>query len=146
MEITISHQVHINKSPEEVYNFVTVPANHLRFASAFTHVELVSGSPGTLGTVVARTASFMGKELYTLHEVVALKPNELIAMKLIQGPMPMEEVFLLEPDAQGTRVTLVLSATPKGLMKVAAPVVKVKVDQQVTADLENLKRILEEEL
>jgi uncharacterized membrane protein len=145
MAITISHQVHIEKSPSAVFNFVINPQNHLRFASAFNQVELVSGEPGSLGARVARSATFMGKDICTLHEVVAIKPNELIAMKLVEGPMPMDEVFLLEEADGGTRVTLVLSAEPKGMLKLAAPMVKLKVDQQVTTDLENLKRILEED-
>ncbi len=145
MAITITHQVYIERSPADIFNFVLNPQNHLRFASAFNQVEIVSGEPGILGTVVARSASFMGKDISTLHELVAIKPNELIAMKLIQGPMPMDEVFLLEELDGGTLVTLVLSAEPKGMLKLAAPMVKAKVDQQVSTDLENLKRILEEE-
>lgn len=109
--------VKVNKSVEQVWAFITNLENQKKLSTFITGIE-VSG-PLQLGTKYKIETTSMGMKNVTTNEVVAFEPNRKFGVKTF-APPPASDVtntYLLEPDGDGTKLTLQMDATlvPAGM-------------------------------
>lgn len=109
--------VKVNKSVEQVWAFITNLENQKKLSTFITGIE-VSG-PLQLGTKYKIETTSMGMKNITTNEVVAFEPNRKFGVKTF-APPPASDVtntYLLEPDGDGTKLTLQMDATlvPAGM-------------------------------
>jgi carbon monoxide dehydrogenase subunit G len=109
--------VKVNKSVEQVWAFITNLENQKKLSTFITGIE-VSG-PLQLGTKYKIETTSMGMKNVTTNEVVAFEPNRKFGVKTF-APPPASDVtntYVLEPDGDGTKLTLQMDATlvPAGM-------------------------------
>jgi carbon monoxide dehydrogenase subunit G len=101
--------VFINRSQQDVFDFLSNPANFHRWMPMMQSAMWTSsGEPG-VGTTGRGIMKMAGRELELLLEVAQWDEPNLLGFKILNNPFPlevMEYVYRLEPEDGGTRLTL----------------------------------------
>jgi hypothetical protein len=134
----------IEKSPHEIFAFLSVPENHAKFIPGM--LEFKGASPGSFAQVGAKALGLrrlLGRRLDLPYEIIESEPDKKLAMKGEMGPISYEDGYLLEPRGSGTRVTFWLRFKPAGWIWLAMPILIPwgKIHGAETAA--NLKRVLQ---
>jgi carbon monoxide dehydrogenase subunit G len=113
----IETSVKIGKSAEQVWAYLTNLDNQKKLSSYITGIEV--SEPLKVGTRYKIETTSMGMKNVTTNEVVAFEPNKKFGVKTLAAP-PASDVtntYVLEPDGDGTRLTLLMDATlvPAGM-------------------------------
>lgn len=109
--------VKVNRSVEQVWAFITNLDNQKKLSTFITGVEV--NGPLQMGTKYKIETTSMGMKNITTNEVVAFEPNKKFGVKTF-APPPASDVtntYILEPDGDGTKLTLQMDATlvPAGM-------------------------------
>ena len=134
--------IDIERPPDEVFAFVTDLDNLARWQPTVREVrwdgELHAGGE------FEETRELLGRRARSRLEVVALEPGREFSIRVVEGPVPLTVRHLLEPAANGTRLTLEAEGEAGGLLRLAAPIAERAAARQASQDLERLKRLIEE--
>jgi carbon monoxide dehydrogenase subunit G len=106
-------------------------------------VILHDAPPIRLGSRYTEIAIIAGRELKTTYEVIDMEPPKKVRVRTVKSVFPIGVLLQLEEEAEGTRVSINLDFTLKGVYKLAAPVVQGIVRQQARDILRRLKKITE---
>ncbi len=142
MSIDISAEIAIGRPRTEVAAFVMDPENDTAWIGGITESKSATDGAIGVGSKVARTAKFLGRELNYVNEVTALEEGQLLAMKA-EKPFPMEIRYEFEDTGQGTLTRVSVSGEGSGFFRLAAPLLAPMVRRNVAGDLRRLKAILE---
>jgi carbon monoxide dehydrogenase subunit G len=85
----------------------------------------------------------LGRELDTTVEVTAWDPPNHAAFKSVGGPFPFEYKVTLEPEGEGTKVSMNGQADVGGFFKLAEGLLGGRMRKQFKQDFETLKSVLE---
>lgn len=106
--------------------------------------RMLTPPPLRVGSKVAFTARFLGRELAYTYEVVDLVEAQRLVMRTADGPFPMETTYTWLDTADGkTEMTLRNRGEPSGFSKVTAPAMGAAMRAANRKDLNRLKAILE---
>jgi carbon monoxide dehydrogenase subunit G len=113
----IETSVKVGKPVEQVWAFITNLDNQKKLSSYITGIEV--SEPLKVGTRYKIETTSMGMKNVTTNEVVAFEPNKKFGVKALAAP-PASDVtntYVLEPDGDGTKLTLLMDATlvPAGM-------------------------------
>ena len=101
--------VFINRSQQDVFDFLSNPANFHRWMPMMQSAMWTSsGEPG-VGTTGQGIMKMAGREMELLLEVTRWNVPSRLGFKVLNNPFPleaMEYVYRLEPEDSGTRLTL----------------------------------------
>ena len=75
MPVDVTVEEEIARPRETVAAFATDPANDTRWIKALSHARKLTDGPVAPGTRVERIASFLGREIVYVNEVVAFEPG-----------------------------------------------------------------------
>jgi hypothetical protein len=78
-----------------------------------------------------------------LLEVTELEEPVLLALRIIEGPLPMEIRTVLEPQGALTRIHVSATGELGGLRRVTAPVLAPAAKRQLRVYYERLREVLE---
>lgn len=93
--------------PEKVASIMFDPAHDPDWIGGAKSVEAPSGDPTAVGARVTRHGGFMGRRFSWQTEVADFKPNRLLRMRFIEGPMKGGDVtYTIEPEGDGSRVSI----------------------------------------
>ena len=135
----------INRSLQDVFDYVTNPANDALWQSGVESSEWASdGSPG-VGAINKVVRNFMGRKIESEIELTVWDPPNQMTGKSIGGPIPMEMTQKFEANGNGTLLTLTGQADIGGFFKLAEGLVGKQVEKQIESDHVALKQILEAE-
>lgn len=145
MPVDVQTEVVIDKPPAAVAAFASDPTNAPQWYVNIKSVEWKTEPPVRVGSRVAFTARFMGRQLAYTYEVVELVPDAKFVMRTAEGPFPMETTYTWQPVGNGgsTRMTLRNRGEPSGFSKIAAPLMASAMARATRKDLAALKRLLE---
>ncbi|RKR13748.1 SRPBCC family protein [Arthrobacter oryzae] len=133
----------ISRSPEDVYAFLADGLNNPKWRSGIQHITLKSGSPGALGTVYSQTLTGPGgRPIAGDYEITTADPGQRLCFQVVAGPARPSGEYHLSAAPGGTKVRFTLDLQPKGLMKIAGPMIARTMQTEV-AQLTNLKSVLE---
>lgn len=109
--------VKVNKSVEQVWAFITNLENQKKLSTYISGIEV--SEPLKVGTKYKIETTSMGMKNVTTNEVISFEPNKKFGVKTLAAP-PASDVtntYLLEPDGDGTKLTLQMDATlvPAGM-------------------------------
>jgi hypothetical protein len=90
---------------------------------------------------VERIAHFLGKRIEYVLEVVEHRPGELLMMKSVKAPFPMEVAYRFADAEGGTRMEIHVAGG--GGPRVMGPLTSFMVRRNLKRDLRRLKGILE---
>ena len=112
--------IHIDRPPQEVFDFMSDPANLPRWNSVIQSAEWTTrGEPG-VGSTARLRARVLGSRKEVLWEFVAWDPPRRYSYAMRQRFFPMaglETVMTFEPEGRGTRVRFDGRAELVGPMK-----------------------------
>jgi hypothetical protein len=141
--VDVVSEIEIPHARGAVAAFAMDPDNATAWYENITAVEWKSEPPLTVGSRIAFVASFLGRRLSYIYEVIDLVPGERFVMRTADGPFLMETTYTWDdaPDG-GTRMTLRNRGEPSGFAKVTGPVMARAMQRANRKDLQRLKEIL----
>jgi uncharacterized protein YndB with AHSA1/START domain len=142
--ITTRVTVEIARPVDEVFTFVTTPANFPRWAGAVVAASRqTSPGPVGVGTTFTQQNRLLGRRFTTALRVVAYEPGRRFEYASTAGPIGFAGHYTFAPTAGGTRFTAVDETTPPGLLRRLAPLLRPLAQRQIARNLARLKAVLE---
>jgi carbon monoxide dehydrogenase subunit G len=142
--IAIEKSIFINRPLQEVFEFMSNPANDAKWSSSTSSAEWTSEGPPGVGSTIKQVGRFMGRDTTGTGEVTAWDPPNAFAVKSLTGPIPFESMTKFESKENGTQLTISAQAEVGGFFKIAEGLVKRQAEKQFDTDLGSLKVLLEE--
>ena len=148
MAINVRAELLINKPKDQVAAYATNPHNDPLWVSGIVESKMLTDPPLALGSRVERVASFMGKRIQYILEVVEWEPGSRMGMHSIKGPFPMDVTYEFEEAPSemvelGTLARIRVKGEASGFFKLASPLLAQAVKRSIGKDLKNLKEIME---
>ncbi len=137
------HSVFINRPPQDVFDFVTSPANSPKWQGSVENAEWTSESPVGVGSTWRSVATFLGRKLESIIEITSWDPPNGHSFKSISGPIPFENTLRFESKDNGTQLHISGQAEIGGFFKLAEGLVGKQVEKQLESDFAALKLLLE---
>jgi uncharacterized protein YndB with AHSA1/START domain len=136
--------VQINRPPAAVFAFFADSENDLQWRP---HVKEITrnGPVGPGMTYRQRIAGPGGRAVASDFEVTAYEPDTHLAFRVTVGPVRPVGDYTFRPVADGTEVTLTLSAELAGVKKLLMSRPVQRAMESEVAGLDRAKRILESE-
>jgi len=139
----VATEIVIERGRQDVARYATDPANDPVWIGGITEAQMLTDPPLAEGTRVRRVASFLGKRIEYVNEVVELRPDSLLAMRSVQSPFPMRVTYEFKEAPGGTLARIRVQGKPEGLYRLAGPAMAPAVRRSITRDLKTLKRLME---
>lgn len=136
--------IHIDRAPEEVFAFVTDPANYLLWQPSLVEIRPHSKGPLRVGSEATEVRRFLGREVETSWACVEHEPVSRSAIETDAGPVPFRGTFELEPFVGGTRLTWSVE-TRGAASRLGGPLVGLATRRELGANARRLKQLLEGE-
>jgi uncharacterized protein YndB with AHSA1/START domain len=131
----------IARSAAEVFAYV-VDATKLATWQTNT-VSAVPDGPMGLGTKIREVHRAPGgRQIATVVEVVEYEPPHLFGMRVVEG-LPVHCQVCLKPRSGGTRLCFRVYSRPRGVMRIAQPILHPMLKRQFNQHCTNLKAVLE---
>lgn len=146
MAIDVKVSGRIDRPPDQVAGFAMEAENDTRWIGGISSARRLTTGPTDVGTRVERVASFMGKRIDYVMDVVELEPGRKIVLRSVKSPFPMKVTYGFERIDSGTEVTLRVEGEPAGFYKLAGGLMAPGVRKNLTSDLKRLKDICESEI
>ena len=144
MAVDVVTTVDIARSRQAVADFASDPGNATAWYENIKAVEWKTAKPLKAGSRVVFTANFLGRTLVYTYEVVEFVPRELLVMRSVKGPFPMETTYVWRATSDGkTHMTLRNRGFPTGFSRAAAPLMALAMRRANRKDLRKLKQLLE---
>lgn len=100
--------------------------------------------PLGIGSQIAFEASFLGRTLAYVYEVIEFRPLEKLVMRTTDGPFPMETIYSWrQVDETHTLMRLTNRGKPSGFSKLMKPFMARMMRKANKKDLQRIKEILE---
>lgn len=137
------NEIVINRSAADVYEYLADGLNDTHWREGVKSIALRSGTPGEKGAVYSQTLSGPGgRDIAGDYEITEAVPGRELRFQVTAGPARPTGVYTLTAEEKGTRVRFSLDLAPKGLMRLAAPMITRTMRSEV-AQLDRLKTELE---
>lgn len=137
--------VEIDRPVADVFAWVTDPARLSTWQTNTVAVAIETDGPLGVGTRLRETHRAPGgRRLDSLVEVVAYEPDRCFALRILEGPLPVDGTFAFTPAAGGTRVEMRGHGAPGGPLRFLAPLLARVLRRQLARDLATLKQVLEQ--
>ena len=137
----------INRSPQDVFDYVTDPANDANWQGPAESSRWTSESPHGVGSTQEQVIKFLGRKLELTSEITMWDSPNTTGFRVIEGPIiPFQGVFAFESTGEGgTELTVDFEGEIGGFFKMAEGLVGRQMEKQFDTDLNALKLLLEGE-
>jgi uncharacterized protein YndB with AHSA1/START domain len=143
MAIDVKAEAEIERPPADVAAFAMEAENDPRWIGGISSARRLTPPPTGIGTRVERVASFMGRRIDYVMDVVELVPNERIVLKSVKAPFPMRVTYEFVPRGGKTLASVHVEGEPAGFYRVAGGLMAPAVKKNLIGDLKRLKSIVE---
>jgi carbon monoxide dehydrogenase subunit G len=133
----------INRPVQEVFDFMTNPANFAQWQSGTKSAKWASEGPVSVGSVFHSVGEMMGREMKMDLEITQWSPPTVWGIKGQSGPMKFEAISKFESKDGGTQVTQTFEGEVGGLFSIAEGLAIKQLQKQVENDGNTLKKLLE---
>ena len=138
--------VSINRSPQDVFDYVSDPANDANWQGPSESSQWTSEAPPGVGSTQDSVIKFLGRKIDSTLEITIWDPPNTLGFKVIEGPMPYEGTMGFESTAEGgTELTADFEGEIGGFFKMAEGLVGKQLEKQLDTDFSALKLLLEGE-
>ena len=134
--------VDVARPAHDVFQYVTDPTK-LREWQGTDNVEQITAGPVGLGSRLREVRVVLGRRLESLTEVVAYEPDRRFEIRILSGPMPVEDRWVFEEVAGGTRVLFSTEGSTHGILRLAEPLIGVVLARRRRTHHARLKHALE---
>ena len=140
--MTFRFAIDVARPVHDVFEYVTDPAK-LREWQGTENVEQVTAGPVDRGTRLREVRVVLGRRLESVTEVVTYQPDRRFEIRILSGPMPVEDRWAFEEAAGGTRVVFSTEGSARGILRLAEPLIEVVLEHRRRAHHARLKHALE---
>jgi len=133
----------IKRDVEDVFAFITDPGAQSQWQAATLENKKLTDGPVGIGTQIQHLGKFLGKKIETIAEVIEYEPHSQYRYKSIQGFMPVDMQYILEPEQGGTKLKLIAGGSLGGFFTLVEPLVAMASRRLIASDLRRLKAVLE---
>ncbi len=140
------HSVEINRTPDDVFAFVTDPSRFAEWQDAVVRASRLDDGPPGVGSRISLTRLVGKREQTMTSELTEYSPPRSYAFRVIDGPVRARGKGSFEPlsNGQQTRFTFELDFDGHGIGKLLVPlVVRRQAAKELPQSHESLKRHLE---
>jgi ligand-binding SRPBCC domain-containing protein len=141
--LTFEKRLTINRPRQEVFDFVSDPANDALYRSDAEFAEWSSEAPIGVGSSMRSVSRFMGREVETTSEFTVWDPPETYAFRTVGGSFPARYTMVFDSVEGGTRLTARGEIAFKGVFKVVEWLFGKQIKAQAESDFDALKLLLE---
>jgi uncharacterized protein YndB with AHSA1/START domain len=139
--------VFVNRSQQDVFEFLTNPANLSKWNSNFAAAEWTSSDAPSLGSTHKVLAKMSGGKNEGLFEITQWEPPHRYGYKSISGlPFPIESIestVTLAPKENGTQITFESQFGLAGILKFAEGMFRKLAEKGDGDNFDTAKRLLE---
>ena len=136
--------VSIARTREDVFDYVTDPANDAQWQSSVQSSQWASQPPHGVGSTQNLVNRFLGRKIKSTLEVTAWDRPNKYGFKVIKGPVPFQGVTELTTSGElGTELTVDIEAEFGGFFKLAEGLVGKQLEKTLDTDFNALKVVLE---
>ena len=133
----------INRPLQEVFDFMTNPANFAQWQSGTKSAKWASVGPVGVGSIFNSVGEMMGREMKMDLEITQWSPPTVWGIKGQSGPMKFEAISKFESKDGGTQVTQTFEGEVGGLFSITEGLAIKQLQKQVETDGNALKKVLE---
>ena len=141
--VNVQTEILIRRPREVVASYASDPDNAPAWYVNIRSAQWQTPRPWAVGSRVAFTARFLGRNLDYVYELTELVPGYKLTMRTSQGPFPMRTSYSWSDENGATLMTLHNTGEPSGFSAVAGIFMAPMMRRAMRKDLENLKKILE---
>jgi uncharacterized membrane protein len=143
MSVDTAATITVNRPRADIADYLLDPSNDTTWIGGIRTARLVTNGPVGVGSQVERIASFLGRKVEYVNEIVELTDTKL-AMKSVKAPFPMRVTYEFhEAGPEATEVIVRVEGNPKGFYGFAGPLMNKAVHRSISGDLRTLKQVLE---
>jgi hypothetical protein len=143
MALDETAEIRISRPADAVATYMFDPANDPTWIGGISEAQPLGEAPLGVGSRVRRRASFLGRRIDYVMEIVALEPGRRLAMHAVEAPMPMDVTYEVDQAADGAVARVRVQGDAGGLYRLAGPLVSAQVGRSIGSDVRRLKGILE---
>jgi uncharacterized protein YndB with AHSA1/START domain len=141
--IDFTIETHIDRPASEVFAYATDPGKLPTWQTNTVSSVVEGDGPLALGARLREVHRAPGgKELESLVEVSEFEPERVFALHVLEGT-PVHLRMTFSPEEEGTRVAFRAFGQLGGAMRLRQPVLGRVLKRQFTAQLAELRRVLE---
>ena len=133
----------INLPQQEVFDYLTDPANDGKWRKTSVSSEWTSEGPVGVGSTQHSVDKFLGRNIESDSEITVWDPPNEYGWKSVGGPIPYELSMKFTPDGGGTQISFGGQAELGGFLKLAEGMAGKQMEKQMDDDFNNLKAVLE---
>jgi hypothetical protein len=143
MAIDVTARTVIDRARADVAAYVTDHRNDPVWIGGISESELLGDPPLREGSHVRRVASFLGKRIRYVNEVVRVEPGSVLEMRSVKSPFPMRITYAFADAPGGTEMSVRVEGEPEGLYRVGGAMMRRAVQRSIDRDVATLKATLE---
>jgi uncharacterized membrane protein len=140
---TVETTIFIDRPQQEVFDFMSNPANAPKWQSNFVSSEWTSEGPTGVGSTQRSVSRFLGREIESTGEITIWDPPNQTGFKVLEGPVQFEATTRYESKGDGTQITMSGTGETGGFFKLAEGLVGKQLKKQLETNSSALKLLLE---
>jgi carbon monoxide dehydrogenase subunit G len=135
--------IYIHLPPQEVFDYVTNPANNAQWMSGTeSAIWKSNGKPG-VGSTYVGVFNFLGRKIEGEVEVTDWDPPNRWSFKSVDGPIPSQNTTKFEAQGDGTLVSHTTQVEIGGFFKLAEGLAGKQLEKLYETNNAALKLLLE---
>ena len=138
-------ETRIERSPEEVFDYVTDPDKLDSWQTNTVSAVCEDDGPMRVGSRLREVHRAPGgKEMESLVEVTDFERPRAFGLNVVEGSLPVDLDITLEPAGEGTLMRFHGHGQPSGAARLAQPILQRVLRRQFAGQCATLKQVLEE--
>jgi len=139
----IEQRIEIDAPPEHVFAVLADPSKLAQWQTSTVEVRREADGPLRVGERFQEVHAAFGRQVESTVEVMEHEPPSTLALRVLDGPLPLDGRWTLERRDGGTTLQFRGEARLRGLLRAAAPLVRRAVDRQFGDHHRRLKQLLD---
>ena len=140
--IEFAFTTEVARPPHEVFAYLSDPEKLYEWQGTAEVVKLTDGPVGE-GTRFREVHERMGRRIESVTEVSAYEPDRRFDIRIVEGPLPVDGRWDLEPAGAGSRIRFAATGRARGPMRILEPLLRRFLERQFRRDHERLRQALE---
>lgn len=134
----------ISRPPEDVFDFMTDPANTPSWLPSVQVLEQISPGPLTVGAKLREVRRLGGTESEAELQVTKFQRPHAYSVQATLGGLDASIHYTFDPEHGGTKVDVVCEVDGQAFSKAKAPIVAWLMKRQDKDQLKNVERLIAE--